>query len=127
MRRILLYLTFFICVASCQKKTDPADDSVDIGSGTWRISYLMKQQDEAANFSAYYFMFLNGGTLMAHTNSNVKTGTWSRNGNRMIINFSEPLLTDLNGDWLVTEITTTSIKLEINSSSPAMKLYFSKN
>lgn len=126
MHKILLYLTLFIFLASCKKEDSP-DDAVDIGSGTWRISYFLKQQDVAANFSAYYFMFLNGGTLMAHTNPNVKTGTWSKNSTRMVINFSDPLLTDLNGDWLITEMTSTSIKLENNSSTPALKLYFSKN
>ena len=121
---VILFLT--TTLFSCTKKSDdPA--AVDITTGTWRVSYYWDQKDETSNFSAYYFMFLSNGTFMAHDNSGAVTGTWSISGSKLSINFTNPLLSELNNDWLITEKTTTSIKLKEDNPAQDDQLYFTKN
>lgn len=69
-------------------------------------------------------MFLTDGTFMAHGSTNVITGTWIQKGTSININFTDPSMTDLNGDWLKTELTNSSIKLKDNSTTQDDELYF---
>ena len=127
MRNTLLYFLLFISIASCKKSGTTDEPSVNISDGTWRISYFWDQQDKTSNYSSYYFMFLNGGTFMAHGSSTTITGTWSQTGTRININFSNPTMSDLNGDWLKTELTNSGIKLKDDSPSQDDQLHFVKN
>ena len=127
MRQVLLYLLLFIFISSCKKGGTTDEPTVDLSSGTWRISYFWDVQDKTSNYAGYYFMFLNGGTLMAHGNSTTITGTWSQTGTRININFTDPAMSDLNSDWLKTELTNSSIKLKDDSPSQDDQLYFVKN
>lgn len=127
MRNVLLYLLLLINITGCKKAGTPDEPTVDISSGTWRISYFWDVQDKTSNYSSYYFMFSNDGTLMAHGSSSMFTGTWSQTGTRININFSNPPVNDLNGDWLKTEFSTSGIKLKDDSPSQDDQLYFVKN
>lgn len=127
MRNTLLYFLLFISISSCKKTVTTDEPSVNISDGTWRISYFWDQQDKTSNYTSYYFMFLNGGTLMAHGSSTTLTGTWSQTGTKISINFTDPALSDLNDDWLKTEFTGSSIKLKDDSPSQDDQLYFVKN
>lgn len=124
---ILVILLLAATLFSCTKKSDDPAPDVDITTGTWRISYYWDQKDETSNFSSYYFMFLSNGTFMAHDNSGAITGTWTVSGSKLNINFTNPLLSELNNDWLITEKTTTSIKLKEDNPAQDDKLYFTKN
>ena len=127
MRYTLLLLAFITVLASCKKKDTENSNAVDITTGTWRISYFWKVSDKTAGYSNYYFMFLNGGTLMAHGSSSTITGTWSQSGSRINLNFRNPALSDLNGNWLKTELTTSSMKLKDDAPSQDGQLHFAKN
>lgn len=127
MRNTLLYVLLFISISSCKKTVTTDEPSVNISDGTWRISYFWDQQDKTSNYTTYYFMFLNGGTLMAHASSTTLTGTWSQTGTKISINFTDPALSDLNDDWLKTELTGGSIKLKDDSPSQDDQLHFVKN
>jgi hypothetical protein len=127
MRNTLLYLLLFISISSCKKGGTADEPSVNISDGSWRISYFWDQQDKTSGYTSYYFMFLNGGTLMAHGSSTTLTGTWSQTGSRININFTNAPLNELNGDWLKTEFMGTSIKLKDDSPSQDDQLYFVKN
>ena len=74
-------------------------------------------------------MFNSGGQLMAHANSGaVVTGTWSETSTKFTINFgSDPVLSDLNSEWLKTERTGTVIKLKDDNPSQDDQLHFIKN
>lgn len=127
MQKKILIAAVVMLLLSCSKsKTDEAA-SVNISIGTWRISYFWNQTDQTSNYSSYYFMFLNGGTFMAHGSSTTITGTWSQTATRININFSNPAMSELNGNWLKTELTTSSIKLKDDSPSQDDQLYFVKN
>lgn len=125
--KIFAILLFTTSLFSCTKTSDDATNNVDITNGTWRISYYWDEKDETSDFSAYYFMFLSGGTFMAHNNTGAITGTWSLSSNKLTINFTDPMLSELNDDWLITEKTTTSIKLKDDNPAQDDKLYFTKN
>jgi hypothetical protein len=127
MRIVLLYCLFVICIASCKKTGAEADNDIDLSTGTWRISYFWDEQDKTTTYSSYYFMFLSDGTFMAHSNTNLVTGTWSQTSTRININFSSSPMNDLNGDWLKTELKSGSIKLKDDGASQDDQLYFAKN
>ncbi len=119
---ILLTVTFF----SCTKKSDN-NSNTTITTGTWRISLYWDKKDETSNFSSYTFMFNSGGELMAHKSATVITGTWSETGTRLTINFTDPVLSSLNGNWLKTEKTSTGIKLKDDNPLQDDQLHFVKN
>ena len=127
MRKTILYCCLFISLAACKKPGTTDETSINISDGTWRISYFWDQGDKTSNYSSYYFMFLNGGTLMAHGSSTTITGTWSQTSTRININFSNPAMSDLNGDWLKTEFTNSGFKLKDDSPSQDDQLHFLKN
>ncbi len=127
MRQVLLYLLLFVFISSCKKGGTTDEPTVDLSAGTWRISYFWDVQDKTSNYTGYSFMFLNGGTFMAHGSSTIITGTWSQTGTRISINFTDPAMSDLNGNWLKTELNSSSIKLKDDGASQDDKLYFVKN
>jgi hypothetical protein len=117
----------FISISSCKKNGTTDEPTVDLSTGTWRISYFWDVQDKTSGYSSYYFMFQSDGTIMAHGSSSMFTGTWSQTNTRININFSNAPLNDLNGDWLKTELNNNSIKLKDDSASQDDQLYFIKN
>lgn len=128
MRNYLLYFFLLISIAACKKSSVAnTTPNIDISTGTWRISYFLDEQIKTNNYSGYFFMFLSGGTFMAHGSTTIITGTWSQTGTRININFTNPAMTDLNGDWLKTEFTNSSIKLKNDNPSQNDLLYFEKN
>ena len=127
MRYTLLILAFVLALTACKKPETDNNGSIDITSGTWRINYFWDVQDKTSNYSSYYFMFLSDGSLMAHGTSTMYVGTWSQTGSRININFSTAPANDLNGDWLKTEFTNSSIKLKDDSPSQDDQLHLVKN
>jgi hypothetical protein len=127
MRHVLLYLLLFVFISSCKKGGTTDEPTVDLSNGTWRISYFWDVQDKTSTYSSYSFMFESNGTFMAHSNTNMATGTWSQTSTRININFSGSPMNDLNGDWLKTELNSNSIKLKDDGASQDDKLYFVKN
>jgi hypothetical protein len=128
MKKIVALALFAVLLVSCtrEKGTD-ASNNTDLKNGTWRINYYWDQKDETSNFSGYILMFANGGVLMAHKGSAVATGTWSETSNKLIINFSDPVLSELNNDWLFTEKTTTTLKLKEDNPAQDDQLHLVKN
>lgn len=128
MRYTLLLLSLVIVLAACKKTDTDNNNPVDITGSSWRISYFWDAQDKTANYNNYYFMFENGGILMAHGPTGAMyTGTWSQTANRININFSTSPANDLNSDWLKTEFTNSSIKLKDDSPSQDDQLHFVRN
>ncbi|RXK59400.1 hypothetical protein ESA94_14805 [Lacibacter luteus] len=125
--RLSLYTVLFVCMVSCKKETT-TNNNVDLQSGTWRINYYWDTKDETSSFTSYIFMFNSGGSIMAHTSTSMVTGTWSETATKLTLNFgSDPVLSGLNGDWLKTEKTTTSLKLKDDNAGQDDKVYFVKN
>lgn len=126
--RISFYTLLLFIVVSCTRESVNSNNTAAL-SGTWRINYYWDQKDETSNFTSYYFMFNSGGILMAHTNTgSTINGTWSETSTKFTINFgSNPVLSDLNSEWLKTERTGTVIKLKDDNPSQDDQLHFIKN
>jgi hypothetical protein len=128
MKKLFFILLLPVLIASCTKeKRTGTTTNTDLKNGTWRINYYWDQKDETGNFSGYILMFTDGGVLMAHKGAAVATGTWSETSNKLIINFSDPVLSKLNDDWLVTEKTATTIKMKDDNPAQDDQLHLVKN
>ncbi|MFY7840761.1 MAG: hypothetical protein ACOVP7_10830 [Lacibacter sp.] len=125
--RLSLFVMLLTGTVSCKKETTD-NNSVDLQSGTWRINYYWDTKDETSSFTSYIFMFNSGGSIMAHTSTSMVTGTWSETSTKLTLNFgSDPVLSGLNGEWLKTEKTSTSLKLKDDNPSQDDQVYFTKN
>jgi hypothetical protein len=72
----------------------------------------MDQQDRAADYRSFYFMFNQDGSLMAHEGQKLTIGRWSQSGSIFQIYFqSNNLLLSLSNDWEIVEKTSAIIKL----------------
>jgi hypothetical protein len=125
MKYMILFSAFLLFSCSNKKEDSPA--TVNVKDGTWRISYYWDEKDETGDFSGYALMFGDGGVLMAHKGSAMFTGTWSQPSGKLIINFSDPVLSELNDDWQITETTNTLIKLKDDNPAQDDVLHLSKN
>ncbi len=123
----ILLSSSFIFLSCTTKKNVTPTPGIDLKQGTWRISYYWDQKDETSNFTPYTLMFTDGGVLMAHKGTTLYTGTWSETSTKIIINFTDPVLSELNNDWLVTEKTNTSIKLKEDNPAQDDQLHLLKN
>lgn len=119
---------FFISVTlfSCSDKKENSP-SGNIKEGTWRVAYYWDQKDETANFSGYALMFGDGGVLMAHKGAIMISGTWSETSTKIIINFTDPVLSELNNDWLIVEKSSSFIKLKDDNPAQDDQLHLAKN
>jgi len=127
MKRLITIL-FIATLSSCSnKKEDTPSGDINLKDGTWRVSFYWDTKDETGNFSGYALMFGDGGVLMAHKGAAVATGTWSQTSTKLIINFSDPVLSELNDDWLITEKATTVIKLKDDNPAQDDQLHLTKN
>ena len=125
--QLIAALIISITLFSCKKKNDTTTNNTNF-TGTWKISLSWDQKDETGNFTPYTFMFNSGGVLMAHTSTTAITGTWSETSTRFTINFgSDPVLSDLNGNWLITEKTASTLKLKDDNPAQDDQLHFVKN
>jgi hypothetical protein len=122
---IILIAGFVNC--SNKKEDSSANATVNLKDGTWRVSFYWDTKDETSNFSGYALMFLDGGVLMAHKGAAAVTGTWSQTSTKLIINFTDPVLSELNDDWLITEKTLTVIKLKDDNPGQDDQLHLTKN
>lgn len=117
----------FVVLLSCKSKKEETPGTFNLKDGTWRISYFWDEKDETTDFTGYALMFGDGGVLMAHKGSTMYTGTWSQTTTRITINFTDPILSELNDDWLITETSTTGVKLKDDSPSQDDQLHLAKN
>lgn len=126
--KTFLALFFLVAVASCSnKKEDTPSTLTSIKEGTWRVSYYWDQKDETSNFTGYAFMFGDNGVLMAHKGAAMYTGTWSQTDTKLTLNFTDPVLSELNNDWLFSEKTNSLIKLKDDNPAQDDQLHLAKN
>jgi hypothetical protein len=115
--------------STCSKN----DDVVSPGTGgnitgAWKVSfYWDNTKDETSDFNGYAFTFNSNGQLVAVKGSATVTGSWTETSSKLIIDFgADPVLSELNDDWLKTEKTTTSIKVKDDNPARDERLEFVK-
>lgn len=137
MQRIILNLTCMlaaigiISTTACSKSNAPL-----IGStihGTWKISYLWDKQDLTSRYNNYTFDFDANGTLTAFNGQQSYSGTWKTgvddSKDKFVIQFLGIVPSDLSRlseDWIIVEITATSMHLTHGGGSNPDILKFTK-
>ncbi|TNE62173.1 MAG: hypothetical protein EP344_05265 [Bacteroidetes bacterium] len=108
----------------CSKSND--DDSnpinVQLGNGTWVVSYFWdKDKEETSDFNGYSFEFQDNGLLLAYLpDGTTKTGQWTVNNssNKLILTIAGTYaLDEMSDDWLIMQKTNTEIKLQDDNTS----------
>lgn len=130
MKKIIPALTIIILALSlnsCTKDstTDPTNTTPP--TGQWRIHYFWDEKDETTDFSEYTFDFQSGGVLKASKGLIFVNGTWSETTTKFIIDFgTDPVLSELNDDWLKIDKSATFIKLKDDNPAQDDELHFTK-
>ncbi len=124
---ILVSLFTTLQSSSCSKDDDVAAIGPAI-SGAWKVSIYWDKKDETSKFTGYSFVFNSGGQVVASKGAVNVNGTWSESSTKLNINFgADPVLSNINKDWLKVEKTATSIKLKDDNSASDERVEFIKN
>jgi hypothetical protein len=123
----IVFSTFMACKNSSSNDVNPSNSTI---VGVWKVSYFFDDKNETSDFNGYSFDFKSDGKFVATFSANTVNGTWSedKSSNKLIINISgTKALDELADDWLITEKTSTSIKLKDDNISKNQQVYFTKN
>ena len=124
----LLLVTLFTTLqsSSCSKSDDMAAIAPPI-AGTFSVSLYWDKKDETSKFSGYTFAFNSGGQVVATKGATNINGTWSESSTKLSINFgTDPVLSNLNKDWVKEEKTALSIKLKDDNIASDQRVQFIK-
>jgi hypothetical protein len=127
MRYVAILLSLLLSLSCSSKKESNTTTNINLKDGTWRVSYYWDQKDETSNFAGYALMFVDGGILMAHKGSSVYTGSWSETSTKITLTFTDPILSELNNDWLIVEKSNSLIKLKEDNPAQDDQLHLAKN
>jgi hypothetical protein len=122
----MLLSTFLACKNSSSNDVNPTNSTI---VGVWKVSYFYDDKDETSDFNGYTFDFKSDGKFVATFSTNTVNGTWSedKSSNKLIISISgTKALDEIDNDWLITEKTSTSIKLKDDNVTKNEQLYFTK-
>jgi hypothetical protein len=127
--KYIVTVIILLLFVSCSKKKDDTNTpgSINLKEGTWRVSFYWDTKDETSDFAGYALMFGDGGVLMAHKGASMYTGTWSQTSTKLTINFTDATLSELNDDWLITESSSSLIKLKDDNPAQDDQLHLAKN
>jgi hypothetical protein len=116
MRNTLFFVAIMAFMMSSCEKDNVATNPV----GVWKISKFMDDgKDETADFTNYTFDFQADGKLIAKIGNKTYTGVWNDNlsDEKMELKIQGTQNLDtINDDWLIVEITTTTLKLKDDDS-----------
>lgn len=84
-----------------------------INNGKWKITKFEEDgKNQTDYFAGYVFEFNTNGIVTATKDGKVVRGTWSKGGNKFVINFDTAPFNELNEDWVVVSGTATSMQLK---------------
>jgi hypothetical protein len=120
------------CIKSAEIKIQTDLVTQAITTGQWKVTYYLDNNtDKTASFSVYLFQFKTNSTVDAINNGTLEsTGSWSANATDRTItsNFSNgsSTLQLLNGTWLITNSTWTSVEATLTVNGVTKKLRLNK-
>jgi hypothetical protein len=131
MRKSGLFLAMLLMVslAGCPNNDEDLTDTIT--QGTWRVDYIIQNNDEDTSlFSGYVFTFQTNGTVaVTRPNEPPAQGTWNEyNGEtRLTLDFggNSGLLQRLNEDWVVDYVIDDELALH-EPGAPLDQLRFEK-
>ena len=130
-----IYILFTImtgCIKSAEIKIQTDLVTQAITTGQWKVTNFSDgSTDKTTSFSAYQFQFKTNSTVDAINNGTVEnTGSWNANATARTItsNFtnSSTTLQLLNGTWLITSSTWTSVEATLTINGTTRKLRLDK-
>lgn len=128
---ILLFLMTG-CIKSAEIKIQTDLVTQAITTGQWKVTYFLDDTtDKTASFSSYLFQFKTNNTVDAINSGTVETtGSWNANATAKTItsNFTSgsSTLQLLNGTWLITNSTWTSVEATLTINGTTRKLRLDK-
>lgn len=134
----LIFFAFALSLQfiACQITDDDTSPSGSNGNnssppmGNWKVTYFWdKDKAETSKFSGHSFEFQNNGTLVATANGSTFSGTWSKNSSNTRFNINitgTDALDEMTDDWLLDEMTGSSIKLRDDNDEHLEELYLEK-
>lgn len=135
MKYALYGLLLAICIVGCKKTIEKAQEDavVDaITSGYWLITKYQKGSADMTNsFDGYKFQFKENNSVDAFKNNVFEiSGHWeadvtSRTINASFINANNPLPL-LNGKWVITNSTWTSVDASLTVDGEKRLLHLNK-
>ncbi len=126
MRNTLFFVGIMaLIISSCEKENTSVANPV----GLWKVTKFTDDgKDETADFTNYTFDFQTDGKLIAKIGNSTYTGVWNDNlsDEKMELKIQGTQNLDtVNDDWLIVELTTTSLKLKDDDSEDE-EITFSK-
>ena len=128
----ILMATMTGCIKSAEIKIETDLVTQAITTGQWKVTYYLDDTtDKTAYFSVYLFQFKTNSTVDAINNGTVEaTGSWNANATAKTItsNFTNgsSTLQLLNGTWLITNSTWTSVEATLTINGITRKLRLDK-
>jgi hypothetical protein len=108
-----------VCFITACTTTTPNPSNTTPAAGTWKItSFIDDSKDETSDYNGYTFDFDSNGVLKAKKDSQNWSGTWqtgvddSANKLVMAFNSGNSVLSELEEDWRIIEMSDTFIHLE---------------
>lgn len=138
---ILLIASFTLFIASCSSDdlsdlTIPETEDLIAGSGAWKVTYFYdKDKDETFDFNGWTFTFNDDGTLTANKGSETFTGSWNVKSSDddpdydkemdIIITGAYPL-DEMSDDWIIIELTDSTMQLKDDNDNGIEELHLQK-
>ena len=128
----ILIATMTGCIKSAEIKIQTDLVTQAITTGQWKVTYFLDDTtDKTASFSVYLFQFKTNSTVDAINNGTIETtGSWNANATAKTItsNFTNgsATLQLLNGTWLITNSTWTSVEATLKVNGITRKLRLDK-
>lgn len=128
----ILLTTMTGCIKSAEIKIQTDLVTQAITTGQWKVTnFTVDNTDQTASFSVYLFQFKTNSTVDAINNGTVETtGSWNANATAKTItsNFTNgsATLQLLNGTWLITNSTWTSVEATLTINGTTRKLRLDK-
>lgn len=131
----LIPLMVMAVFTSCTKE-DISDLTVNeaqgLVPGDWKVTYYFDNSNgESSEFDGYTFSFADDGTVTASVSGSEFTGTWNVSSSDDDPNFDKEIeitisgnsaLDDLDGKWLITEISESVMKFK--DDTPSEEIHF---
>ncbi len=125
MRNTLSFIGIIVLMLSSCEKENTAINPV----GVWKITKFTDDgKDETADFKNYTFDFQTDGKLIAKIGNSTYMGVWNDNlsDEKMELKIQGTQNLDtINDDWLIVEMTATTLKLK-DDDSENEEITFSK-
>lgn len=133
---ILLATAFTVLAfASCSKddiSKVTITEAEKLAIGSWKVNYYYDNSDGVSNdFNGYTFDINTDGTVVAHIGGTDHYGTWLIKNSDDDPNYDKEIefvisgdaqMDKLDGKWLITEVTDTTLKLK--DDTPSEEIHF---